>query len=147
MRAIDDWVFCFVTCELYFVFITCALTLFLDSAFVARGRGTHPLPFQSISIAYFDSHIVHDLGEYPLIFSQIATSASFYQQRPDFRDLEGCYGFYRTFPISNLTPEPDPVFHRPHFPKQGVTLRVFLSYFIYLLKIKQKQVVTPSHLS
>ena len=34
-----------------------------------------------------------------------------------FRGLEGCYGLYRTFPISNLTPEPDPVFHRPSFPK------------------------------
>ena len=34
-----------------------------------------------------------------------------------FRDLEGCYGPYRTFPISNLTPEPDPVFRRPIFSK------------------------------
>ncbi|RVX21889.1 Pentatricopeptide repeat-containing protein [Vitis vinifera] len=37
--------------------------------------------------------------------------------RPDFRDLEGWYGLYHTFPISNLTPEPDPVFHIPPFPK------------------------------
>ena len=51
--------------------------------------------------------------------------------RDPFRDLEGCYGLYRTFPISNLTPEPDLVFHRPPFPKQGVTFRVFLSYFVY----------------
>ena len=139
MRAIDDWVFCFVTCELYFVFITCALTLFLDSAFVARGRGTHPLPFQSISIAYFDSHIVHDLGEYPLTFSLIATSVSLYQQRLDFRDLEGCYGPYCTFPISNLTPELDQVFHRPPFPKQGVTFRVFFLILFTLLNIKQNK--------
>ena len=31
--------------ELYSVFINCVLTPFLDGAFVAHGRSTHPLPF------------------------------------------------------------------------------------------------------
>ena len=52
--------------------------------------------------------------------------------------LEGRYGPYRTFPTSNLTPEPDPVFRRPSIPKYGVTFRVFLSYFFYPFKNKTK---------
>ena len=32
MRAFDDFVLDLVTCHLYFVFINCALTSFLDSA-------------------------------------------------------------------------------------------------------------------
>ena len=34
-----------------------------------------------------------------------------------FRGVEGCYSLYRTFPISNLTPEPIFGFNRPHFSK------------------------------
>ena len=34
-----------------------------------------------------------------------------------FRGFKGCYDLYRTFPISNLTPELNPVFCRPPFSK------------------------------
>ena len=32
--------------------------------------------------------------------------ASFYLVETCFKGLEGCYGLFRTFPISNLTTEP-----------------------------------------
>ena len=67
--------------ELYFVFINCALILFLDSALwlVAEVR-IHSHSSQSPLHVFFIfySHIVHDLGEYPLTFSLIATSVSLY---------------------------------------------------------------------
>ena len=53
-------------------------------------------------------------------------------------DLEGCYGLYRTFLISNLTPEPDPVFRRPPFPNKESHLGFFFLILFTLLKIKQK---------
>ena len=42
----------------------------------------------------------------PLISLPIVMFASFYLIETLFRGLEGCYDFYHTFPISNLTPEP-----------------------------------------
>ena len=55
-----------------------------------------------------------------------------------FRDLEGCYGLYRTFLISNLTPEPDPVFRKITFSKIRSCTLGFLSYFVYPFKNKTK---------
>ena len=55
-----------------------------------------------------------------------------------FRDLEGCFRyFYRTFPMSNLTPGPDLVFHRPAFPNKESHLG-FAFLFCFPFKNKTK---------
>ena len=54
---------------------------------------------------------------------------------PLFRDLEGCYGLYRTFLISNLTSEPDLVFHWPPFPNNESHLGFS---FLFCLPFKNK---------
>ena len=123
--------------ELYFVFINCVLISFLNSAFWLVAQVCTHFP-SNCCLCMSRFSYVHDHSGYSLIYSSTATSASFYQQRPDFRDLEGYYGLHRTFPISNLTPEPDPVFRRSPFPKPRVALRVFLSYFVYPFKNKTK---------
>ena len=52
--------------------------------------------------------------------------------------------FYRTFSINNLTPGPRLGFPKPAFFLSGVTFRVFISYFVFPFKIKQKKVVTQN---
>ena len=105
--------------------------------------------FTLISVyACSDSHVCMIYSGYSLIHSSIVMIASILLVETRLRDLEGCYGFCHTFPTSNLTREADPVFRKSPFPKWGVTLRVFLSYFVYpFKKIKQKWVATPSHFS
>ena len=137
MVTCDDFVLDLVARELCFMSIIRALTSLLDSALriVAQVRIYSRL---SHSLCIFRLSHVHDHSGYWLIYSSIVMIASFYQQKPDFRDLEGCYGFYYTFPISNLTLEPDPVFSQPAFSKIRSHTQGFLSYFVYPLKIKQK---------
>ena len=102
-------------CDLFYDHC-CALTPFLDSAlWLITHVCTHS--HSGLSLCMFWFSYEHNRFEYPLIFLLIVTLASFYQYRPDFRDLKGCYGLYRTFPISNLTSKSDPVFHIPPFPK------------------------------
>ena len=55
-----------------------------------------------------------------------------------FRNLEGCFRyFYHTFPMSNLTPGPDLVFHRPAFLNKESHLG-FSFLFCFSLKNKTK---------
>ena len=73
-----------------------------------------PSRYASIHISlilytYFASHIVHDWFDYSSILIDCHVSFILLVETR-LRDLEGCYGFCRTFPISNLTPEPDPIF-------------------------------------
>ena len=46
-----------------------------------------------------------------------------------FRGLKGCYDLYCTFPISNLIPEPNPVFRRSLFPNK----ESHLGFFFFIL--------------
>ena len=133
--AICDW---FILILDMHIIILCLITnLVFDSAlWLVVQVHIHSHPDHSLYIFWFS--YVHDWFEYPLTFHVDWHVSFILLVETRFRDLEGCYSLYRTFPISNLTLEPDLVFHRPLFQKQGVTLRVFLSYFVYPLKIKQK---------
>ena len=68
----------------------------------------------------------------------INTFASFYLVETYFKGLEGGYGFYRTFPISNLTPEPRLWFFTYLFFLQESHLGFFFLILFFPLKIKQK---------
>ena len=109
-----------------------ALTLFLDrTLWLVTQIRIHSL--SGLFICMFRFSYVHDHSEYSLIPSSIVMIDLFYQQRPDFRDLEGCYDLYRTFPISNLTLEPIRFFIDHLFQIRSHT-QGFLSYFVYTLK-------------
>ena len=56
MCAIDGFVFCLVSCELYFIFLNCALTPFLDSALWLIAKVAPALTL-AILYACFDSHM------------------------------------------------------------------------------------------
>ena len=43
---------------------------------------------------------------YPCLINQFPYLLHLIRKKPVFRDLEGCYGPYRTFPINNLALEP-----------------------------------------
>ena len=122
-------------------YVLCSL-LYTDPIFIIAHGGSLPryVPVFPLIVVYAcpDSHMCVIYSECSLIYSSIAMIASILLVETRLRDLEGCYGPYRTFLISNLTPEPDPVFRRSPFPKPGVALRVFLSYFVYPFKNKTK---------
>ena len=96
--------------------VHCSLTLFHDSAFKITAQ---------VCIHSFWSFVIHILilirswsfWVFIDLFINCHNCFILLVERPIFRDLEGCYGIYRTFPINNLTPKPDPIFHRPPFPK------------------------------
>ena len=68
----------------------------------------------------------------------IVIRVSFYLVETHFRVLEGCYGFYRTFSISNLTPKPKfGFFHKPPFPNKESHLK-FSFLFCFPFKNKTK---------
>ena len=58
---------------------------------------------------------------------------------PNFDDIFfSATAYHHIFPIGNLTPNPNSIFHRPIF-SLGVTFRIFfLSYFIFSFKNKIK---------
>ena len=69
---------------------------------------------------------------YQCLINQFPYLLHLIRKKPVFRDLEGCYGPYRTFPISNLTLEHIFDFSQTIFSKQGITLRVFFNILFSL---------------
>ena len=107
------WPILFIDMRLI-IFVYCSLTMFHDSAFVIAAQ-VRIYSYFALSLYMFCfSYCAWSIWVF--IDSLIDCHVSFISLvETRLRDLEGCYGFYRTFPISNLTPEPDPVFHRPTF--------------------------------
>ena len=92
-----------------------ALTLICDSALPFADQVRIHFHF-GYSLCMFWFSYVHDSFRVFIIFLIRCHDCFILLVETHFRDLEGCYGFYRTFLISNLTPEPDPVFCRSPFP-------------------------------
>ena len=116
------------------------LTLFYDNTLLpaAKVRSHSHFVYLFVIMTYFWSMIIlvsiDLLVNYHVCFTLLVET--------HFRGLDECYGFSRTFPISDLTPmtwppDPDLVFYRPVFHLR-VTFRVFLSYFIFPFKNKTK---------
>ena len=101
--------FCSMTCSK--LFLNYALTSLLDSALWITAQVRIHTRLGHFSVCMFRFPHVHDHSEHSLILSSISIDCFILLVETHFffRDLEGCYGLYRTFPISNLTPEPDPV--------------------------------------
>ena len=59
-------------------------------------------------------------------------------------DLEGCYGLYRTFPISNLTPSPDLVFFIDHIFQNKESHLGFSFLFCFSLKKNKTKISDDS---
>ena len=112
----DDFVLNLVARELCFMSIICAITSFL----IAHCGSLPKYVSTRILVILFacsDSHMCMIVLDIHWFTHQLSCQLHFISRDLDFRDLEGCYGLYCTFPISNLTPEPDSNFHIPHFPE------------------------------
>ena len=119
------------------LFLNCALTPLLT---VHGGSLPMYVSIFPLIVVYAcpDSHMCMIYPEYSLIYSSIAMIASILLVGTRLRDLEGCYGFCRTFPMSNWTPEPNPIFRRSPFSNKESHLGFFFLILFTLLKIKQK---------
>ena len=116
MCAIDDFVYGLVACESCFMFIYCTLTSFLDSVWwlVAKVRTRSHSSHSLLSVLILTCACLLWVS---IVFLTNCHDCCILLVETDFRDLEECYGLYRTFPISNLTSEPNLIFHIPLFPK------------------------------
>ena len=89
---------CFYTCH-------CTLTLFHDSALLpaTKVHSHSHFVYYFIIMNYFWTMIV--LVSMDLLVN-CHVCFTLFSRDPFLRGLEGCYGLYRTFPISNLIPGP-----------------------------------------
>ena len=116
----------------------CTLTLSIDSAWWLVAQVCTHFPSNRCLCTCPNSHMCMIYYVYSLIYLSIATIASILLVEIRLRDLEGYYGFCRTFSISNRTLNPIRLFVDYLFQNKKSHLGFFLSYFVYPFKIKQK---------
>ena len=118
-----------VLCEIFYTY-HCTLTLFHDNTLLPATKiRSHPyFVYYFVIMTYFLPMII-------LVSIDLLVNCHVYftlfSKDPFFRSLEGCYGLYHTFPISNLIPEPRLRFFTDSFSKKiGSSFRGFiLTYF------------------
>ena len=108
----DIWHACDIFCICY-----CVLTLFHDSSLLSAAKVCHRSHFVHLFIIMTCFWFVITLVSIDFL-TNCHVCFILLVETHFSKDLEGCYGLYRIFPISNLTPEPDPIFHRPTFPNK-----------------------------
>ena len=113
--AMHDWFTLFLDMRLI-TSVHCSLTMFHDST-LSFATKVCILSYSVHSLCMLWFSYVHDIFRVFIDLLINCHDCFILSVETHFRDLEGCYGLYHTFPISNLTPEPNLIFRRPTISK------------------------------